>query len=342
MVGVMGVRMLSVVALTPVLLASTAATAPKTVQQDSAIADATGAVVPSLESGSGNFAWDPERPTATPIRIHYYRAATFGSESPILIVVPGAGRNGDEYRDAWIDAADEHGLLVLAPEYPEPPYDFAAYHFGGVLENLELRDVTIDEHGSVWIDDEDIVFDVNTNRDTWLFQDFDLLFDQTVVATGSTQDAYDIFGHSAGGQILHRLPLFYPSSKARRIVAGNSGFYTLPRLDVALPFGLGGTPITEADLRLAFGAPLVLLVGELDDASEMGGTHLRTPIADSWGIGRLERGRRFYAESRRVAESMGADFTWQVEVVPGVGHDFRMMSAAAAEYLYGGTAPGSR
>ena len=44
-----------------------------------------------------------------------------------------------------------------------------------------------------------------------------------------------MFGHSAGAQILHRMVLFAPGSRADRIVAANSGFYTLADPDQALP-----------------------------------------------------------------------------------------------------------
>ena len=291
---------------------------------------------PVLGEGTGRFRFDTGRAGAAPIEVAFYRPPTFHTDSPILIVVPGAGRNADDYRDSWLESARRHGVLVLAPEYPDPPYDVAGYHFGGIIRNLELRNATIAPGTQVYrLSDEDILFDPNTERSTWLFGDFDRLFATVAAAVGSRQTGYDLFGHSAGGQILHRLALFHPDSRARRILAANSGFYTYPRLDVPLPFGLADAGLTPNDLEQALAMPLVLFLGERDDEHETRGTHLRTPAADGWGIGRLARGRRFYEEGRRIAGELGVPFAWQLEVVPDVGHDYRRMGEAAASHLYG-------
>ncbi len=292
-----------------------------------------------IHTGSGNFIFQhglshPDKP----IIVFYHKPAGFGPDSPILLVVPGAGRNAWDYRDAWIQASEDHGVLVLAPSFDEHQYDFASYHLGGIVSNLELRNVEREDEGaapSVYrLKDEDLVFTVNNNRDEWIFGDFDSIFRRVVAVTGSRQQTYDIFGHSAGGQILHRLAIFKPDSLAGRIVAANSGFYTIPSHEVALPFGVGGTEISSNDLVKAFSENLVLLLGEADNQSETRGTMLHTPTVDRRGRGRLSRGKYFYRESRRQAESLGATFNWRIEVVRDVGHDYRLMGQAAAEYLY--------
>lgn len=293
-----------------------------------------------IHAGSGNFLLKqgishPERP----IPVFYHRPAGFGPDSPILLVIPGAGRNAWSYRDAWIDVSEAHDVLVLAPAYAEDQYDFAAYHMGGIISDLELRNVDPGSDGATpsryHLNDEDIVFEVNNDPGEWIFRDFDVIFRHVVEATESRQDSYDIFGHSAGGQILHRLAIFNPDSSAARIIAANSGFYTVPTHELPLPFGLGGIEVSNDDRVKAFSKSLVLLLGEADNESETRGTMLHTPIADRQGLGRLSRGKFFYRESREAAESLGADFNWRIELVVGVGHDFRLMSQAAAEYLYG-------
>ncbi len=297
----------------------------------------------NLHPGSGSFLLKaglahPDKP----IFVFYHKPASFGPDSPILLVIPGAGRNGWAYRDAWIDASETHNVLVLAPYYGAEQYDFAAYHMGGVISDFELRNVELEPDGSApsryYLNDEDIVFEPNNDQDEWIFRDFDLIFRHAVAATGSRQDSYDIFGHSAGGQILHRLTIFKPDSNVRRIIAANSGIYTLPIRELSLPFGLGGTEISDEDLAMSFSKNLVLLLGGTDDENETRGTMLHTPLADQQGPDRLSRGRYFYRESQQAAESMGAAFNWRLKVVEGVGHDFRSMGEAAAEYLYGASA----
>ena len=290
-----------------------------------------------LATGSGAFLAAGSRERK--IGVHYYKPRAFSARSRILLVIPGAGRNGDSYRDAWIEAAEEANVLVAALSYPEADYDFAAYHMGGVVKDLEIRNLPRGSNGAtadvIHVRDEDISFSLNPRRDEWLFPDFDRIFGLITAATGSTQAAYDMFGHSAGAQILHRLVLFAPGSRAERIVAANSGFYTLATPDQSLPVGLKGTEVTQASLARSFASKLMLLVGEKDDGDEAGGIQIHTPLIDSQGIGRLARGKYFLRTAEAQAHKLKVPFRWSLEVVPDVGHDFRAMSRAAARSLFG-------
>jgi DNA-directed RNA polymerase subunit RPC12/RpoP len=288
-----------------------------------------------LATGSGTFLAAGSRDRR--IGVHYYKPRAFGARSRILLVIPGAGRNGDSYRDAWIEAAEAANVLVAALTYPEADYDFAAYHMGGVVKDLEIRNLPPGGAAAavIRVRDEDISFSLNPRRDEWIFPDFDRIFGLITAATGSTQAAYDMFGHSAGAQILHRMVLFAPGSRADRIVAANSGFYTLADPDQSLPVGLKGTDVTQASLARSFASKLMLLVGEKDDGDEAGGIQIHTPLIDGQGIGRLARGKYFFRTAEEQARKLKSSFRWSLEVVPNVGHDFRAMSRAAARALFG-------
>jgi hypothetical protein len=293
-----------------------------------------------IHPGSGNFILEggeghPEKL----ITVFYHQPETFLPNSPILVVVPGAGRNAQDYRDAWIESSETFGVLILSPMYTEEDYDFGAYHLGGLLSEMNIAESSGRGEGpnEVTLDEEILTYKVNRIPEQWIFPDFDRLFERAAVDVGSSREGYDLFGHSAGGQILHRLALFYPNSKADRILAGNSGFYTLPDTTTQFPFGLEGAPIDEEDLEASFEQNLVLFLGAEDDATETGGTLLRSPTVDQQGLHRLERGRYFYEMGRQISQRQGLQFRWSLEIVPGVGHDFRGMSKAAAEYLYGGS-----
>lgn len=288
-------------------------------------------------SGAFTFASGPEGDGGTTVEVFFHRPATFTPESPILLVVPGAGRNADDYRNAWIGASEQHGVLIVSPSYPTAEYDFGAYHMGGLMSDMNLDDVVRREAGTnrAYLDEDRFEFVVNRRRDTWIFADFDRLFGVVARAVGSRREGYDAFGHSAGGQILHRMAIFRPDSKADRLLASNSGFFTLPNLEIPLPFGVLGTGLHEADLRRSLESSLVLFQGELDDARETGGTMLRSPTADLQGTDRMARARFAFDFARDAAARLGASFGWRLEVVPGVGHDYRRMSSAAAAYLYG-------
>ncbi|MEM1137786.1 MAG: hypothetical protein AAGI07_18250 [Bacteroidota bacterium] len=290
-----------------------------------------------IEEGSGEFLIEGGKGHKDKfIKVYYHKPKNFHSQSKILIVIPGAGRNGDSYRDAWIDEAEKYGVLVLSPMYSEKEYGFEDYHLCGLVYDMDLRDkVTyIENSNEVLLNEENLTFKVKSNADEWIFNDFGRLFESVVDVTKSKQVDYDIFGHSAGGQILHRFVLFYPNSKANRILASNSGFYTLPDFNSALPFGMKNAPLEEANLKFSFKKKLILFNGELDNENEKGGTLLRSTSADKQGLHRLERGKFFYKEAKSKAMELGFKFNWELEIIPDVGHNHREMGDAAAKYLY--------
>lgn len=270
------------------------------------------------------------------IKVFYHRPKSFSKNSKFLMVIPGAGRNGDSYRDAWIEESEKYNVLVLSPMYAEKQYAFEDYHLCGLIREANLRNVVEYEENSnqVKLDETKLQFEINMAAKDWIFGDFDRIFDLVVAATQSKQTEYDVFGHSAGGQILHRFTIFYPTSKARHILAGNAGFYTLPTADAKLPFGTQGIDIPRSQLELAFGKKLVLFLGELDNENEQGGTLLRSTSADQQGLHRLARGVYFYETSKDIAQQIKATYNWDIQVVSGVGHNHRLMGDAAAKFLY--------
>jgi pimeloyl-ACP methyl ester carboxylesterase len=279
----------------------------------------------NIEEGSGSFeiAGSAGRESKT-LTIYYHRPANFTADSSVLIVVPGAGRNAWSYRDAWVEASEEHAVLVLSPHYSEQHYpEFWSYNLAGMLTNVELNS-----------DGSDIQsFDIDRDPRDWIFLDFDRLFEIAKASLPLSSNTYDIFGHSAGGQIIHRLALFRPNSKARRLVAANSGWYTVPTLNDEFPYGVAGI-LSRSELVDAFKADLVVFLGELDNRNETRGDLARTPTIDIQGLSRIERGRYFHAKASDAAAELDAKLNWKLEVVPGIGHDYRRMSEAAAKYLY--------
>jgi pimeloyl-ACP methyl ester carboxylesterase len=279
-----------------------------------------------FEGGSGSFlmAGGTGREEKT-ITVFYHKPEIFTPRSPVLIVVPGAGRNAWDYRDAWVDASEKHGVLIISPSYSEEHYpDFWSYNLAGMI-----TDVKINQGGA-----PTVTFKLNRNPNEWIFGDFDRIFSGVKNRLVLEADTYDLFGHSAGGQVIHRLALFYPDNMANRMLAANSGWYTVPTFVDEFPYGLADGTATKEQIEAAFVAGLVIFLGELDDENETRGDLVRTPEVDVQGISRIERGKHFYNVATETAKQLDAELNWQLEFVPGVGHDFRRMSEAAAEYLY--------
>ncbi|WP_445384424.1 hypothetical protein ACT6NV_10600 [Robiginitalea sp. IMCC44478] len=289
-----------------------------------------------LSKGSGNFLFKDSRDPAKSIRVFYYKPKNFTADSEILMVIPGAGRNGDDYRDSWIELSEKYSVLILSPSFSEIFYGFEDYHLGGVISKSNIIGLVSPIEGTnrVLVDEANLEFTVNPDPTAWLFGQFDHIFDTAVAATGSKQTTYDLFGHSAGGHILHRLALFHSSHKINRILASNASFYTLPNSEYSYPFGLAKSPLEGKDLASVFANKLVVFLGEEDNAQETGGTFLVSSSADAQGSHRLERGKFFYEEAKKTAKNLGFDFNWKLVVVPGIGHNYKKMGEAAAKYLY--------
>jgi len=272
-----------------------------------------------FEYGSGRFIVPGGVDENKTIVIHYHKPQNFTEDSKVVIVLPGAGRNGDDYRDAWIEASEQFGVLVLALSYSESNYPgMWSYNLSGMVSDVNISDQT---------------FNINHQSDEWLFKDFDRIFKSVKSKLNLSTDKYDMFGHSAGGQVLHRLALFHSAHQADRILAANSGWYTLPDEEEDFPYGLGKMKRLVEDVD--FSAKLVIFLGEKDNADETRG-HLRhTPEADRQGLHRLARGQNFYTKSKAIAAKLNKDYNWSLEIIPDVGHDYRAMSEHAAVYLYG-------
>ena len=269
---------------------------------------------------SGNFFFQRDASDKKWVQVFYHMPSVMDSTSRVLIVLPGAGRDGDQYRDAWSDVSESENIIVLSLKYSTETYDFGGYHMAGMIDSVRY--------------DDDFSFVQHDDQSSWIFSDFDRIFDMVVKDNTLSAESYDIFGHSAGGQILHRYVLFHHKSKADKVVAANSGWYTLPDTTLRLPYGIKNTIVNDVSLAKSYSKKLTILVGEKDNASETRGILLQTPKANQQGAHRLERAHNFYNYNQSLSHSLNASYHWDLHVVSGVGHDYKKMSQAAGDILY--------
>jgi len=293
-----------------------------------------------IHDGSGNFLINGGiNNESKEITVFYHKPKSFNLDTKILIVLPGAGRNAWDYRDSWIKASEHYNILILSPFYSAYEYDYSSYHLGGMVSSITFNNLPKSTNGKsitkFKLRDEDIVLGENTASKSWIYNDLDRVFDIAIEVTGLKQTGYDIFGHSAGAQILHRMVMFYPQSKAINIIAANSGTYTIPSQEFNFPYGLRTTNFSKTRISHGFKSHLILMLGELDNENEIRGKMLHTPTADQQGISRIDRGKCFYSKAKKLAQQAGVVFNWEIEVVEGVGHEYKKMGRAAAEKLYG-------
>jgi poly(3-hydroxybutyrate) depolymerase len=273
---------------------------------------------PAIGPGKGSFLYDdPKAATGKTLRVFYYRPKEFGPETPILFVMHGVKRNADEYRDNWIDLAERHGLLIVAPEFSNENFPKSwAYNLGNVVRR---------GHGGAL---EPIP------ESEWSFPIIDRIFDRVRRTTGSAQTAFSIFGHSAGAQFVHRYMTFTGGPKVDLAIAANAGWYTLPTEAESFPYGLGQAGLPPSKAKEAFAKKVVILLGEADTEQDR---NFRTaPEAMRQGATRLDRGKYYFATAKRMSETLHAPFNWRLVFVPGVGHDNAKMAGTAAEIVVGG------
>src|SRR5262245_60251931 len=250
---------------------------------------------------------DPAFPEQ-PLFLHSARPHRYDANTPVLIVHHGVGRNGHDYRDYWAGLVDEAGILVIAIEFTEAAFpDYPWFHFGN----------RHDDKGTP------------NPREQWTYGIDDRLFDALREQGLTRQRRYGVFGHSAGGQFVHRMLSFGYRDRVAVAVSANAGTYAMPKLDVAWPFGLGETELDEDRLPPLLEFPLTVMTGTRDTKTT-GRFFPKGPRSMRQGATRHERAHNYVRTGHAAAEALGTRCAWTVIDVPDVGHDGKLMSIAAA------------
>ncbi|NCF83926.1 MAG: hypothetical protein GWQ08_00090 [Verrucomicrobiaceae bacterium] len=268
----------------------------------------------SISSGAGSFVFDqfPDGEHA-PLTVHYYWPPSVDENARIVFVMHGLLRDGERYRDRWQDHANEHGFLLIAPEFDREFYPADAdYNLAGIVNDEANNDFNAEED--------------------WAFHRIELLFEAIRLSTPFTAECFGIYGHSAGAQFVHRLVLFHPEASFDVAVAANAGWYTLPCQETECPYGVADAPVASSNLARALEQRLVILLGE-EDVDQGHHSLRRTPEALDQGTHRLERGRFFLETGKEAAKRLGVEFGWRIETVAGAAHNDREMSATALRFL---------
>ncbi len=253
---------------------------------------------------------DPAFPDR-PLPLHSACPRGFDADTPVLIVHHGVGRNGRDYRDYWLRLVDEAGILALAIEFTEAAFpDYLRYHFGNMH----------DENGTP------------NPRDQWTYGIDERLFAGLRDQGLTRRQSYGLFGHSAGGQFVHRMLSFGYRDRVAAAVSANAGTYAMPDLEVAWPFGLGETELDQDALRSFLEFPITVMTGT-NDTKTTGRFFPKGPRSMRQGATRHERAHNYVRAGHRAAEALGTRCAWTVINVQNVGHDGRHMSVAAAPII---------
>ncbi len=267
----------------------------------------------TLPSGASDFtiedsAAEPDQP----VTIFSWCPEDLNPDTPILIVLHGYKRNAEQYRDDWLPHAERLGGLLLSPEFSQAAFPGPRAYEVGNMRTTDRRSFL--------------------PRERWSFGLIERLFDIVKERTGSARDSYWLYGHSAGGQFVHRLALFQENARFDVAIAANAGAYTLARPGERFPYGLDRIPDLEDVQMQGFVRPLVVMAGE-KDTNTANAMLLRSEEAMRQGPHRHARGVHFYKDAKKEAGRMKLPFNWQLVSVPDVGHSNRGMARAAADWL---------
>lgn len=256
---------------------------------------------------SSTFEFDDWAGPVLEVRLFVPEDAT--AATPIVIVIHGWSREAARYYDDWRALGEEHGFIVAVP------------HF------------TIDDFPGSNEFNQGHVFESGTGEmhppEEWTFAAIEPMFDDVLERTGSNQVSYTLFGHSAGSQFVHRFLYYVPDARVQRYLSANAGWYTLPDFDIAYPYGLSDSGVTEAQLVEALEKDVVLLLGR-EDIDRSDSDLRKTPEADAQGPNRYTRGLTMFERAKAAAAKLGADFGWRLLVVDDAGHVNAQMADAAA------------
>lgn len=251
---------------------------------------------------TGSFTFDDWQ--GPPLTVYYAEPDLDAlADAPVVFVMHGVRRNADEYAANWHELAKEYGLRIYAPEFSRKDFPGSArYNLGG-----------------------------RPGEGPFAFAALEPLY-ASIRARGGTPDGYYLFGHSAGAQYVHRALLFEDMPGLRLAMAANAGWYTLPDLTIAWPYGLQGSGAEEADLRRWLGQPMVVMLGDADN--DPGHENLRrTREANAQGPHRFARGQYFMDHAGRAADERELTLRWTRVTVPGIAHDNAGMALAAAALI---------
>ena len=232
--------------------------------------------------------WTFEFAAADPFRYLVHVPDGYEPERGMLVVVHGSSYNVLDYYHRYRPVADRQGLVLVAPYFQQEGHS--------LYNNLITRDY---------------------RADRYLLE----ILEEATAQTGADPRKLYLYGHSAGGQFVHRFFMAYPD-RVERLVASAPGWWTVPDESQRFPYGVGASRSLPEDIEFdwpaMFGVPVLVLVGSLDTGRD---ANLRqTEEADLQGMNRVQRAENWVASMEQMADRYRADPKITLNIVDGETH----------------------
>lgn len=246
------------------------------------------------------------------VTVHISLPDQTSKTAPVLVVMHGNTRNAGTYHRRWQPHARAHGAVLVTPEFSRRDWPRTRhYHQGNLL--TAVRSIK--------------------PRAVWSFTAMERAVEIAARIAGVEGTQFYLYGHSAGGQFVHRYVMATGGARVIRAVAANAGWYTWPSPEKLYPYGVAPRDSYRWDWKNMFSTSLTILLGENDNDPESKSLR-RTAAVMFQGRHRLERGHRFFAAARALSAGKGTDFNWRLETVPGVAHSNQGMAKEATKLLF--------
>ncbi|HSW30403.1 MAG TPA: hypothetical protein VLH75_13040 [Longimicrobiales bacterium] len=231
----------------------------------------------------------------TVLQLFAYKPVTYQGEGFILLL-HGASRAAESYRDNAVGMADDSGRLVVVPLFDQERFPEWRYQFGGVFR----------PDGSLAAPEERT-----------------FAFIPKIVAyirarEGNAQMPYLLAGFSAGSQFVSRMMVFMETD-AERVIAMAGGSIVFPTRDMDFGLGFGNLPdeLSNDDrIRRYLALPMTIYIGTND--TEMA----QLPQGDAYaqGVHRYSRNIRWFNYAMDLAHERKWEFNWRLVIADGPGH----------------------
>lgn len=219
----------------------------------------------------------------------------------------GLSRNGDDYCDFWRDWAVANDTIAFAPTFDAEDWPGSSvYNQGNVLSGTALRE-----------------------ESQWTFTIVQRIIEHVLEGFGLATRLADVWGHSAGGQFVHRMALFRPEAPVRFWMAANPGIWSLADLQGDWQHGLAHPAFgfTAPDVTRWSEQRLLVFRGSSDIHRD---SNLDTSAAsDLQGRSRYARAGTAFARMRLH----DAATNWRLLEAPFVGHSGQVMAQHAQAFL---------
>jgi len=242
------------------------------------------------------------------VELFYTTPKKIDKDTKLLFVVHGNSRNAEDYISAWLPYVENKNVILVAPRFDKRNFRYffllGSANSSGVI-NIDSNDF-INTSISSFFNFFKSKFSLNTNK-------------------------YMMFGHSAGAQFVHRYMLFSNDQRISNTVIANAGWYTFLN-GANFPYGINNSPIdiSEKNIRWFMSNRSSLLIGSNDTSLENVNS---SKGALNQGRTRVDRANNYFNVLIDIAEKENIPLRWTYKVIDGVGHDYKEMTAEAANIL---------